>query len=77
MSLEEINASMLITASPDITMRDAIELKNRTAHPVLMVENNQLVGMLSDSEFYNALLGNYQALEQTQNKPLDSSTSAA
>lgn len=63
MSLDAIDDSMLITASPDISMRDAIELKNRTAHPVLMVENDQLVGILSDSEFYNALLGNYQSLE--------------
>ena len=65
MSLEDINANMLMTASPEINMREAIELKNRTAHPVLMVENNQLVGVLSNSEFYNALLGNYQALDQT------------
>ena len=65
--LTQIQSSMLVMASPEISMREAIELKNRTAHPVLMVENGQLVGVLNDSEFYNALLGNYQSLEQSIN----------
>lgn len=65
--LEAIKPNMLVMASPEISMRDAIELKNRTAHPVLMVENNQLIGVLNDSEFYNALLGNYQSLEPSSN----------
>ncbi|OEF28126.1 choline ABC transporter ATP-binding protein [Vibrio rumoiensis] len=77
MSLEDIDDSMLITANPEISMRDAIELKNRTAHPVLMVDNNHLVGMLSDSEFYNALLGNYQALEQASDETIEPKPNAA
>lgn len=65
--LEAIEPNMLVMASPEISMRDAIELKNRTAHPVLMVEHGKLVGVLNDSEFYNALLGNYQSFEQSSN----------
>ncbi len=59
LALESINDSMLIVASPDIDMREAIELKHRSEHPILLMENNQLVGVLNDGEFYNALLGNY------------------
>lgn len=66
-NLAAIESNMLVMASPEISMRDAIELKNRTAHPVLMVENGQLLGVLNDSEFYNALLGNYQSFEQSSN----------
>ncbi|MCF7352826.1 choline ABC transporter ATP-binding protein [Vibrio sp. CK2-1] len=65
--LAAIEPNMLVMASPEISMRDAIELKNRTAHPVLMVEHGKLVGVLNDSEFYNALLGNYQSFEQSSN----------
>ncbi|MGV3000534.1 choline ABC transporter ATP-binding protein [Vibrio sp.] len=65
--LTAIEPNMLVMASPEISMRDAIELKNRTAHPVLMVEHGKLVGVLNDSEFYNALLGNYQSFEQSSN----------
>ncbi|MHC6528892.1 MULTISPECIES: choline ABC transporter ATP-binding protein [unclassified Vibrio] len=61
MSLEDINSDMLLAATPDIDMRDAIELKHRSGHPILLVENQQLVGVLDDSDFYNALLGNYQS----------------
>ncbi|MFB9136650.1 choline ABC transporter ATP-binding protein [Vibrio olivae] len=62
LDLENIGSSMLIIASPDIDMREAIELKHRSQHPVLLMEHNQVVGVLNDSEFYNALLGNYQTV---------------
>ncbi len=60
LALEQIHDDMLIIASPDIDMRKAIELKHRSKHPLLLMEHNQLVGVLNDGEFYNALLGNYQ-----------------
>ncbi len=62
LDLDNIGSSMLIIASPDIDMREAIELKHRSQHPVLLMEHNQVVGVLNDSEFYNALLGNYQTV---------------
>lgn len=58
--LSSINKTTLVIASPDIGMRDAIKLKQLSEHPILLVENNQLVGVLDNSEFYNALLGNFQ-----------------
>jgi glycine betaine/proline transport system ATP-binding protein len=42
-------------------MREAIELKQRSNQPLLMVEDNQLVGVLSDNELYDALLGNFKS----------------
>ncbi|MEZ9048305.1 MULTISPECIES: choline ABC transporter ATP-binding protein [Vibrio] len=58
--LTAINASSVVVASPEIGMRDAIKLKQISNHPILLVENNQLVGILDNSEFYNALTGNFQ-----------------
>lgn len=55
-----INSSTLVIASPEIGMRDAIKLKQLSNHPILLVENNQLVGILDNSEFYSALLGEFQ-----------------
>ncbi len=49
----------IILASPDIEMRDAIEIRYLTGHPVVLVENSQFVGILSDDNFYHALLGKY------------------
>ncbi|WP_135383555.1 choline ABC transporter ATP-binding protein [Vibrio tasmaniensis] len=58
--LTAISASSVVVASPEIGMRDAIKLKQLSNHPILLVEDNKLVGILDNSEFYNALTGNFQ-----------------
>ncbi|NOJ01923.1 choline ABC transporter ATP-binding protein [Vibrio kanaloae] len=58
--LTAISASSVVVVSPEIGMRDAIKLKQISNNPILLVENNQLVGILDNSEFYNALIGNFQ-----------------
>ncbi|MEZ9698201.1 choline ABC transporter ATP-binding protein [Vibrio sp. 10N.261.46.E12] len=58
--LTAISASSVVVASPEIGMRDAIKLKQISNHPILLVEDNQLVGILDNSEFYNVLTGNFQ-----------------
>ncbi|WP_060989175.1 choline ABC transporter ATP-binding protein [Photobacterium leiognathi] len=55
-----INDTTIVMVSPDIRMRDAIELKRLNNKPLLMVENNQLVGVLHNKDVYNALLGDFQ-----------------
>ncbi|MBA5763236.1 choline ABC transporter ATP-binding protein [Vibrio sp. 404] len=59
-ALDDIAPSTVVLASPEITMREAIELKQRSAQPLIMVENEQLVGVLGDNELYDALLGNFK-----------------
>jgi len=58
--LTAISASSVVVASPEVGMRDAIKLKQLSNHPILLVEDNKLVGILDNSEFYNALTGNFQ-----------------
>ena len=65
--LTAINASSVVVTSPEIGMRDAIKLKQISNHPILLVENDQLVGILDNSEFYNALTGNFQMNTAAQN----------
>ncbi|AVH29757.1 choline ABC transporter ATP-binding protein [Vibrio diabolicus] len=60
-NLNEVNENSLVQVSPEISMREAIELKQRSNQPLLMVEDNQLVGVLSDNELYDALLGNFKS----------------
>lgn len=59
--IEDVDESCVVVASPDIGMREAIELKQRSGQPILLVEEGSLVGVLNDSEFYDALLGNYNS----------------
>jgi len=56
----DIEPSTLVLASPNIGMRDAIKLKQQSDYPILLVEGQQLVGILDDSEFYSALTGDFQ-----------------
>ncbi|ANQ23991.1 choline ABC transporter ATP-binding protein [Vibrio natriegens] len=60
-NLDDVKENTLVQVSPDISMREAIELKQRSNQPLLMVEDHQLVGILSDNELYNALLGNFRS----------------
>ncbi|EJA7359248.1 choline ABC transporter ATP-binding protein [Vibrio alginolyticus] len=60
-NLDEVNENSLVQVSPEISMREAIELKQRSNQPLLMVEDNKLVGVLSDNDLYDALLGNFKS----------------
>ena len=43
-------------ASPDIMLREIIEVRHKTGSPVLFVENDQLVGMIGDDEIFEGFL---------------------
>ena len=55
----ELSEDSIVIASPDIEMRDAIEIRYHTGHPIVLVEDNELIGTLNDHDFYHALLGKY------------------
>lgn len=46
-------------ASPDISMRDAINLRYSSRLPVLLEEDGLFAGVLNDANFYYALLGKH------------------
>ncbi|HGF5080591.1 TPA: choline ABC transporter ATP-binding protein [Vibrio parahaemolyticus] len=60
-NLDDVESNSLVQVSPNISMREAIELKQRSNQPLLMVEDDKLVGVLSDHELYDALLGNFKS----------------
>ncbi|WP_029810789.1 choline ABC transporter ATP-binding protein [Vibrio parahaemolyticus] len=60
-NLDDVESNSVVQVSPNISMRDAIELKQRSNQPLLLVEDDKLVGVLSDHELYDALLGNFKS----------------
>ncbi|HCM1498887.1 TPA: choline ABC transporter ATP-binding protein [Vibrio parahaemolyticus] len=60
-NLDDVESNSVVQVSPNISMREAIELKQRSNQPLLMVEDNKLVGVLSEHELYDALLGNFKS----------------
>jgi glycine betaine/proline transport system ATP-binding protein len=57
--IEALAEGLLVMAAPDVSMRLAIEIKYKTGLPVLLTENDKLVGVLLDKDFYHALLGKH------------------
>lgn len=66
-NLDSVGDNTLMVASPDISMRTAIELRYRSGQPVLLVEDKRLVGVLSDRDFYHALLGKHFTQTEASN----------
>ncbi|MBE4418242.1 choline ABC transporter ATP-binding protein [Vibrio parahaemolyticus] len=60
-NLDDVESNSVVQVSPNISMREAVELKQRSNQPLLLVEDDKLVGVLSDHELYDALLGNFKS----------------
>lgn len=58
-SLEALEQDKVVMATPDISMREALEIRYRTGQPVLLGTKKRLEGVLSDNDFYHALLGKH------------------
>ncbi len=56
MDLAALAAGDICAAPPELRMRTAIEIRHRTGRPVLMVEEDRLVGVIGDDEIYRGLL---------------------
>ncbi len=58
-SLETLEQDKVVMTTPDISMREALEIRYRTGQPVLLGTERRLEGILSDNDFYHALLGKH------------------
>ncbi|MGF1728186.1 choline ABC transporter ATP-binding protein [Photobacterium kasasachensis] len=57
--LETLEQDKVVMTTPDISMREALEIRYRTGQPVLLGTERRLEGVLSDNDFYHALLGKH------------------
>jgi glycine betaine/proline transport system ATP-binding protein len=56
LALAGLNHGAVIVAPVDLSMRDAIELRQASGHPVLLIEAGRLVGVCGDEEIYRGIL---------------------
>ena len=54
--IESLGDDVLVTAPSSMKMRWNIEIRHHTGWPVLLVEENRLVGVVGDSEIYGGIL---------------------
>jgi len=62
LDFSKLTKNDIVLTSPDIDMRQAIEIRYLTGNPVVLIEDNQFIGALDDENFYHALLGKYQKI---------------
>jgi glycine betaine/proline transport system ATP-binding protein len=54
--IENLGDDVLVTAPANMKMRWNIEIRHHTGWPVLLVEDNRLLGVIGDSEIYGGIL---------------------
>ena len=55
-TIENLDDNVLVAAPSSMKMRWNIEIRHHTGWPVLLVEENRLVGVVGDSEIYGGIL---------------------
>ncbi len=54
--LAKIEDNQFVMASPEIMLREVIEIRHKSCSPVLLVEKGKLVGMIGDDEIFKGFL---------------------
>ncbi|MBV7296394.1 choline ABC transporter ATP-binding protein [Enterovibrio paralichthyis] len=57
--ISSLSKDAVVMANADISMRNALEIRYQTGLPLLLTDNEKVVGVLSDNDFYHALLGKH------------------
>ncbi|MEP3348710.1 MAG: choline ABC transporter ATP-binding protein [Marinomonas sp.] len=59
MLLENIPDNAIFIVPSDISMRDAVDIRYHSKHFMVLEENEKCIGVLTDHNFYHALLGKH------------------
>ena len=54
--LESIGRDVVVTASPEIKLRTALEIRHRTGNPLALIADDKLIGVIGDDEIYRGIL---------------------
>lgn len=69
MPISDIKTNVVFIAPASIAMRDAVEIRYHSKFPIILEEKGQCVGILSDDNFYHALLGKHFYREEAELEP--------
>jgi len=56
MDLHALGREVIVTATPDLRMHTAIQIRFRTGTPVVIVEDGKMIGVVGDDEIYQGML---------------------
>ena len=55
-ALKGAGTDVLVLASPEIRMREILEIRHETCSPVVLIEDGRMVGVVGDGEIYTGIL---------------------
>ena len=70
-SLGGLGKDVVVLASPEIRMREALEIRHQTGGPVALVEDSKLIGIVGDDEIYQGILRQSSMAETLPETPDD------
>ncbi len=56
LDLSSLGREDIVTASPEIIMRSAIEIRQQTGTPIVFLEDGKMIGVIGDDEIYKGIL---------------------
>jgi glycine betaine/proline transport system ATP-binding protein len=56
LDLAGLDRDMVVAASPDIKLKTALEIRQRTGNPLVLVADGKLIGVIGDDEIYRGIL---------------------
>ena len=59
MDIDDLQEGVIVRVPENIKMRDAVEIRYQSKRPLLLENAGQCVGLLTDHNFYHALLGKH------------------
>jgi glycine betaine/proline transport system ATP-binding protein len=51
-----LDRDMVVAASPEIKLKTALEIRQRTGNPLVLVAEGKLIGVIGDDEIYRGIL---------------------
>ena len=54
--LARLERDVVVTAPPDIKLKNALEIRHKTGNPLALVEDGKLIGVVGDDEIYRGIL---------------------
>ena len=56
LDLDALDREVIVTASPDLRMVTAIQIRYRTGTPVIIEDDGRMIGVVGDDEIYRGML---------------------
>jgi glycine betaine/proline transport system ATP-binding protein len=64
-NLSSLGREDIVTATPEIIMRRAIEIRKQTGTPIVFLEDGKMIGVIGDEEIYQGILRQTSIAERT------------